>query len=79
MAITNFLITLMGVGAVAYLMKSDVRKGSAMLRQNLRHIRNFLEEQSAAAERAAKEEVKQVTHGKLPTETKPPPEAPKQQ
>lgn len=39
-----------GVGAVAYLMKSDVRKGTTMLRQNLRHIRNFLEEQAAAAE-----------------------------
>lgn len=72
MALTNFLITLMGVGAVAYLMKRDVRDGSAMLRRNLRHIRSWLEEQSAAAEQTAKQDIKQVTERKLPTEHKPP-------
>ena len=45
-----FHSTAVGVGAVAYLMKSDVRHGSAMLRRNLKHIRGWMEEQGAAAE-----------------------------
>jgi hypothetical protein len=38
-----------GVAAVAYLMKADVRTGAATFRRNLKHIRGWLEEQSAAA------------------------------
>lgn len=34
-----------GVGSVAYLMKSDVRRGSGMLKQNLKTIRGWLEEE----------------------------------
>ena len=46
-----FVITItVGVGAVVYLMKTDVRQGSSMLRRNLRHIRGWLEEQSATVE-----------------------------
>lgn len=37
------------VAAVAYLMKSDVRTGAATFRRNIKHIRGWLEEQSAAA------------------------------
>ncbi|KFM24097.1 hypothetical protein F751_1362 [Auxenochlorella protothecoides] len=50
MAISNFVITIVGLGAVAYLMKSDIRGSSAMLRRNLKHIRGWMEEQGAAAE-----------------------------
>jgi hypothetical protein len=39
-----------GLGAVAFLMKSDVRQSSSMLRRNMRHVRTWLEEQGAAAE-----------------------------
>ena len=38
-----------GVGAVAFLMKSDLRHSSAMLRRNLKHVRSWLEEQGAGA------------------------------
>lgn len=55
------MVTLVGVAAVAYLMKSDVRTGAATFRRNIKHIRGWLEEQSAAASKATKEEVKQVT------------------
>ncbi|PRW57426.1 hypothetical protein C2E21_3991 [Chlorella sorokiniana] len=71
MAITNFILTVVGVGAVAMLMSKDLKQSSAMLRRNMRHIRTWLEEQGAAAERTAQQEIKQV---KAP---EPKPEPPK--
>lgn len=67
MAITNFILTVVGVGAVAMLMSKDVRQSSSMLRRNMRHIRTWLEEQGAAAEQATKQDIKQVTDRKPPT------------
>jgi len=64
---SNFMITLVGVGSVVYLMKKDVRSGSNMLRQNLKTMRGWLEEQSTTAASAVKEEAKQV-EGKLKKE-----------
>ena len=46
---SNFIVTLVGIGSVAYLMKSDVRHGGAMLRRNMKTIRSWLEEESTAA------------------------------
>lgn len=46
---SNLIITLVGVGSVLYLMKSDVRHGSAMLRRNIKTIRNWLEEEGATS------------------------------
>lgn len=46
---TNFFITLVGLGSVAYLMKSDVRHGSAMLKRNIKTIRSWLEEEGATS------------------------------
>ena len=37
------------VGSVAYLMKSDVRRGSGMLKQNIKTIRGWLEEEGSQA------------------------------
>jgi len=48
-------------------MKKDVRSGSNMLRQNLKTMRGWLEEQSTTAASAVKEEAKQV-EGKLKKE-----------
>lgn len=36
-----------GVGAIAMLMKTDVRTSASMLRRNLRHIRSWMEETAA--------------------------------
>ncbi len=44
---SNLIITLVGLGSVVYLMKSDVRHGSAMLRRNMKTIRTWLEEEGA--------------------------------
>ena len=46
---SNFIITLVGLGSVAYLLKSDVRSGSALLKRNLKTIRTWLEEEGATA------------------------------
>lgn len=49
MAVSNFVVTLIGIGAVAMLMKTDVRTSASMLRRNLKHIRTWLEEASSAS------------------------------
>ena len=55
---TNFLITVVGLGSVVYLMKSDVRVGGAMLKRNLKTIKSWLEEEGAS--KAANGASKQV-------------------
>lgn len=49
MALTNFILTVAGVSAVILLMRSDVRQSAAIFRRNVRHIRHWLEEESASA------------------------------
>lgn len=44
------LFVVVGVGAIAYMMKTDVRQGSSMLRRNLKQIRAWMETQGDAAE-----------------------------
>lgn len=49
---TKLMTRLAGlVGSVAYLMKSDVRRGSTMFKQNLKTIRGWLEEEGSQATR----------------------------
>ena len=45
--------TPVGVGSVAYLMKSDVRRGSGLLKQNIKTIRGWLEEEGSQASKYA--------------------------
>lgn len=47
--LSNVVLTLVGLGSVAYLMKSDVRTGGTMLRRNIKVIRSWLEEEGATA------------------------------
>eukprot|EP00890_Picochlorum_soloecismus_P003517 jgi/Picsp_1/4166/NSC_01675-R1_hypothetical protein CHLNCDRAFT_134810 [Chlorella variabilis] len=54
------LYTAVGLGAIAYLMRADLRTSTTTLRKNLKHIRTWLEEQQAAAGTATKEEAKQL-------------------
>ncbi|XP_021772719.1 uncharacterized protein LOC110736732 [Chenopodium quinoa] len=53
MGLTNFVVTVAAVGAVILLAKSDVRQSAAVFRRNVRHIRNWLEEESSAASKSA--------------------------
>ncbi|KQJ90004.1 uncharacterized protein LOC100837318 isoform X1 [Brachypodium distachyon] len=48
MALTNLILTVVGVGAAMMLLRKDVKQSSAVFRRNIRHIRNWLEEESAA-------------------------------
>ena len=49
MAFSNLIITLVGLGSVAYLMRHDVRSGGAMLKRNMRTIKSWLEEEGGKA------------------------------
>ena len=49
MALTNFILTVVGVGAAVMLLRKDVKQSATIFRRNVRHIRNWLEEESAAA------------------------------
>ncbi|CAM8995429.1 unnamed protein product [Rhodiola kirilowii] len=49
MALTNFILTVAGVSAVVVLMRSDVKKSATIFRQNVKQIRQWLEEESASA------------------------------
>ncbi|XP_026438406.1 uncharacterized protein LOC113336917 isoform X2 [Papaver somniferum] len=48
MALTNFLITVAGVGAVVLLLRGDVRQTASIFKRNVRHIRKWVEEESSA-------------------------------
>ncbi|XP_073148376.1 uncharacterized protein [Henckelia pumila] len=67
MALTNFLLTVAGVGAVILLMRSDVKQSASIFRRNVRHIRNWLEEESAtAAKEMEKAKPKEIPEKDVP-------------
>lgn len=49
MALTNFILTVAGVSAVVLLLRSDVKQSASIFRRNVKHIRQWLEEESASA------------------------------
>lgn len=49
MALTNFILTVVGVSAAVLLLRSDVKQSAAIFRRNVRQIRQWLEEESASA------------------------------
>ena len=73
MAWTNFVITGAAIVAVASLMRSDVRTSTAMLRRNVKTLRQMMEEavsnttdaSAAAAADAAKRSAKEEATKKL--------------
>ncbi|AED91988.1 unnamed protein product [Arabidopsis thaliana] len=58
MGLTNFILTVAGVGAVVMLLRSDVKQSVTVLRRNVKHIRHWLEEESSAASSKAAESIK---------------------
>ncbi|CAI0445640.1 unnamed protein product [Linum tenue] len=52
MGLTNFILTIAGVSAVVLLLRSDVKQSAVILRRNVKHIRTWLEEESAAASKS---------------------------
>ncbi|WVZ99250.1 hypothetical protein U9M48_044578 [Paspalum notatum var. saurae] len=55
MALTNFILTVVGVGAAVMLLRKDVKQSATVFRRNVRHIRNWLEEESAAAAKSTEQ------------------------
>ncbi|WOL15407.1 hypothetical protein Cni_G24188 [Canna indica] len=49
MALPNFILTVAGVTAAVLLLRSDVKQSAAIFRRNVRHIRQWLEEESTSA------------------------------
>ncbi|KAI3408230.1 uncharacterized protein J3R85_020403 [Psidium guajava] len=60
MGLTNFILTVAGVSAVVLLLRSDVKQSAAIFRRNVKQIRNWLEEESAAASREAEKGTKEL-------------------
>ncbi|KMS97117.1 hypothetical protein BVRB_7g177830 [Beta vulgaris subsp. vulgaris] len=58
MALTNFILTVAGVGAAILLLRSDVKSSAAIFRRNVRQIRNWIEEESLSSSSKAAEKVK---------------------
>ncbi|KAG6588894.1 hypothetical protein SDJN03_17459, partial [Cucurbita argyrosperma subsp. sororia] len=74
MALTNFILTVAGVSAVVLLLRSDVKQSASIFRRNVKHIRQWLEEESASAsktvEKATKELESKTPHKDIPKDDK---------
>ncbi|KAF9663540.1 hypothetical protein SADUNF_Sadunf17G0062000 [Salix dunnii] len=66
MGLTNFIITVAGVSAVILLLRSDVKQSATIFRRNVKHIRQWLEEETSAASKAAKEASPKELESKIP-------------
>eukprot|EP00250_Pteridium_aquilinum_P003806 c14089_g1_i1 orf=292-525(+) len=72
MALSNFLLTVLGVGAVWMIVRTDLRQSSAVFSRNVRHLRNWLEKEAASSSEAA-ERLKPKELEKTPVEKSAPP------
>ncbi|KAL3636703.1 hypothetical protein CASFOL_019002 [Castilleja foliolosa] len=71
MALTNFILTVAGVSAVVLLLRSDVKQSASIFRRNVRHIRHWLEEESAtAAKEIEKAKPKEIPGKDIPKDDK---------
>ncbi|KAJ6290127.1 hypothetical protein OIU76_028412 [Salix suchowensis] len=66
MGLTNFIITVAGVSAVILLLRSDVKQSATIFRRNVKHIRHWLEEETSAVSKAAKEASPKELESKIP-------------
>ncbi|XP_020588577.1 uncharacterized protein LOC110030281 [Phalaenopsis equestris] len=66
MALTNFILTVAAVSAAVLLLRSDVKQSAVIFRRNMRHIRNWLEEESASAAKSAEGTVQKQVDSKVP-------------
>ncbi|XP_060194721.1 uncharacterized protein LOC132623923 [Lycium barbarum] len=71
MALTNFILTVVGVSAVVLLMRSDVKQSASIFKRNVRQIRHWLEEESASASKEIeKAKPKEIPKKDIPKEDK---------
>jgi hypothetical protein len=50
MALSNFLLSVVVVGAGYMLLRSDVRRSAVTLRSNLKHIKRWLEQEAPSSD-----------------------------
>ncbi|KAF5749752.1 hypothetical protein HS088_TW03G00077 [Tripterygium wilfordii] len=74
MALTNLILTVAGVSAVVLLLRSDVKQSASIFRRNIKHIRNWIEEETAASKAAENAKPKELEtkapHKDVPKEDK---------
>ncbi|KAL1313744.1 uncharacterized protein [Arachis hypogaea] len=73
MGLTNFVMTVVGVSAVVLLLRSDVKQSANIFKRNVKHIRNWLEEETATSkemQKSAKELESKVPPKETPKEDK---------
>ncbi|XP_019247690.1 PREDICTED: uncharacterized protein LOC109227117 [Nicotiana attenuata] len=71
MALTNFILTVVGVSAAILLLRSDVKQSASIFKRNVRQIRHWLEEESSsAAKELEKAKAKEIPHKDIPKEDK---------
>ncbi|KAI9121684.1 hypothetical protein K1719_008717 [Acacia pycnantha] len=71
MGLTNLVLTVAGVGAVFLLLRTDVRQSAAIFRRNVKHIRSWLEEETAASSKAMDKSSPKELESKLPPKDTP--------
>ncbi|XP_004499612.1 uncharacterized protein [Cicer arietinum] len=70
MGLTNFVLTVAGVSAVVLLLRSDVRKSASTFKQNVKHIRHWLEEETANSAKEVKKSIPKEVESKVPPKDK---------
>ncbi|KAI9084002.1 hypothetical protein K1719_033998 [Acacia pycnantha] len=60
MGLMNFVLTVAGVGTVILLLRSDVKQSASIFKRNVKHIRHWLEEESAEASKAVEKSAKEL-------------------
>ncbi|XP_016194894.2 uncharacterized protein LOC107635853 [Arachis ipaensis] len=68
--LTNFVLTVAGVSAVVLLLRSDVKQSANIFRCNVKHIRNWLEEETAASSKEMQKSAKEL-ESKVPPKESP--------
>ncbi|GKV26138.1 hypothetical protein SLE2022_001000 [Rubroshorea leprosula] len=66
MGLTNFILTVAGVSAVVLLLRSDVKQSASIFRRNVKHIRQWLEEESSAASKTGEKAKPKELDSKVP-------------
>ncbi|KAK7377653.1 hypothetical protein VNO80_03082 [Phaseolus coccineus] len=66
MGLTNFVLTVAGVSAVVLLLRSDVKQSASIFRRNIKHVRNWLEEESAASSKSMEKSTPKELDSKVP-------------
>ncbi|XP_061362712.1 uncharacterized protein LOC133306413 [Gastrolobium bilobum] len=66
MALTNLVLTVAGVSDVVLLLRSDVKQSASIFKRNVKHIRRWLEEESATSSKVMEKSTAKELESKVP-------------